>query len=253
MALPYFLITNQLRDATVISDETITDHPIENALDGRTSTQAGFEAGATRTVIFDFGTTVNLTHFGYVGTNLGTVGGSISFAHSSDNVTYTNSTTTNFFATVYTAELGAVLTNRYLRVRISNHYADVYISDLFVGEAIELPYDVPVGFVRPEWADEDTIETNMTGGGAIVGVTVTRRPKKTSLDMRSYPSEFFSSYWDVMIRGLKEYPGYFKWRDGVANAMYCSLVGKAPRPSYTSHMHLSVKLDLEGIVDELSF
>lgn len=246
MPAPYFLITNKLRAATILSEATVANFGFANALDGRTSTQAGFASGAGRDVVFDFGSAQTISHVGHAAHSL--AGSTMALHSSTNNSTWTLRLSWIAQAGVYTYELGTSFSARYLRLTVTPAAGTVYVSDFFAGQAIELPYGMPFGFVPPEFGDDDQVETNMTGNGAIVGTTVTRRPKKTSVDMRDYPSSWFDTNWLTITEGLKQYPGYFLWGTG-KRPMFCSLDRKAPRASFSNHIHMSAKLELEGFVE----
>ena len=245
MGAPFFLVTNKLRSATVLSEDTITDFDFENALDGKTSTQAGFAAGASRVVVLDFGTAQTVSHIAYAAHNL--TGATILIESSTDNSSYTTRLSTTAIAGVNTHEFTS-FNERYFRLTLSGLAGNTYVSDFFAGEAIELPHGMPFGFIPPELADEDEIDVNMTGNGSTVGITVNSRPKRISVNMRDYLATWFDTNWLTLINGLKLYPGYFLWGES-KRAMFCTIDKKAPKPSYTNHLYMSAKLDLEGFVE----
>lgn len=246
MAAPLFLYNNLLRAATIVSEATITNFGFAKALDGGTSTQAGFASGANRDVILDFGSAQTFDHLAVAAHSLS--GTTLTIAGSSDNVSYTDIdavTFSNNYVQIHEIDQGNV---RYVRLRFSGMPTSVYVSDIFLGEALELPYGMPQGFVPPEFGDQDTVETNMTGNGALVGITVTRKPKRSKVQMQDYESSWFASNWSALIASLKLYPAYFLWAAG-QRAFFCTLQKQAPQPQYSTNTRQSCTLDLEGFVE----
>lgn len=246
MPAPLFCYNNLLRQATIVSEATISNFGFAKALDGGTSTQAGFAPGASRDVIVDFTSAKSFDHVCVAGHNLNGV--TLTLAGSADNVSYTDIdalTYDNNHVQVSEIDAGSA---RYLRLRFSGMGGNAYVSDIFVGEALELPYGIPHGFVPPEQGDQDAIDTNMTGNGAIVGITVSRKPKSTRVSLQDYHASWFEAHWYDLIETMKLYPVYFLWGDG-KRAFYCTLQRKPPQPSYNSNIRQSATLDLEGFVE----
>lgn len=246
MAAPLFCYNNLLRSATIVSEATITNFGFAKALDGGTSTQAGFAAGAARDVIVDFGSARSFDHVCAAGHNLSGV--TLTIAGSSDNVSYTDIDAVTFSSNVvqvHEIDPGNV---RYVRLRFSGMAGSVYVADLFLGTALELPYGIPHGFTPPEQGDQDVIDTNMAGNGALVGITITRKPKRTRLPLQDYPGSWFEANWSGLIESMKLYPAYFLWAAG-KRAFYCTLARTAPSPAYNSNIRQSATLELEGFVE----
>jgi hypothetical protein len=246
MAAPYFLVTNKLRSAAILAEATAASFPFANALDGRTSTQAGFSSGAARNVDFDFGSAQTITHIGYAAHSL--TGSTVAIYSSTNGSSWTLRLSSIALAGVQTYEFGTSFSARYFRLSVTPASGTVYVSDFFAGQAIELPYGIPHGFVPPEQGDQDAIETNMTGNGALVGITVTRKPKRTRVSLNDYPASWFDSNWSALIETMKLYPAYFLWATG-KRAFYCTLARTAPSPAYNSNIRQSATLELEGFVE----
>ena len=246
MAAPLFCYDNILRTATVLSEDTITNFGFSNALDGGTSTQVGMAIGSNRDIVVDLGSTKAFDYFCVAGHNLN--GTTITIAGSSDNVSYSDIDSvvfSNNYVSVNNISSGNV---RYVRFRFSGMAGSIYIADIFLGTALSLPYGLPHGFVPPEQGDQDIIETNMTGGGALVGISVTRKPKKTSINLQEYSSSWFETYWFDLIETMKVYPIYFLWKEG-KRALFCTLERTPAQPAFTSNILQSTKLDLQGFVE----
>lgn len=246
MPAPYFLHSNILRAATVVSEATIANFGFANCIDGRTSTQMGLASGATRDVVIDFGSAKAMTHCAFAHHNLS--GATLTMAGSADNSSYTTIATitpSNNYVQVHEFSSASY---RYLRLRFSGHSTAIYISDLFVGIALELPYGMPFGFVPPELSDQDAIDANMTGNGALAGISVTTKPKKCKVSLQDYESSWFDSYWSAFASNAKLYPFYFLWAPS-KRAMFCTVDGKIGDVAYSNHTRLSHTLNLEGFVE----
>lgn len=246
MPAPYFLHNNILRAATVVSEATISNFGFANCIDGRTSSQMGIASGATRDVILDFGSARAFTHCAFASHNLS--GSTLTLAGSSDNSTYTTVSTISPSSNVVQCHEFTSASYRYLRLRFTGMSGSVYISDLFVGTALELPYGMPVGFVPPEMSDQDAIDTNMTGNGAVAGISVTRKPKKIKVQLQDYESSWFDSSWPSFSANSKLYPFYFLWAPG-KRAAFCVPDGKIGDVAHTYHTRMTITLSLEGFVE----
>ena len=151
MPAPYFLHNNILRGATVISEATISNFGFANCIDGRTSSQMGVASGATRDIVLDFGSAKAFTHCAFASHNLS--GATLTLAGSSNNSTYNTVAIIAPTSNVVQVHEFSSASYRYLRLRFTGMSGNVYISDLFVGVSLDLPYGMPVGFVPPELAD----------------------------------------------------------------------------------------------------
>ncbi len=242
-----FFYDNLLRGATVVSEDTITNFELAEGLDGRTSTQVGMSSGATRDIIVDFGSAKTFEYVCVANHNLN--GTTLDVAGSSDDVTYTPISSIVYDNNYVRADQITESTYRYVRLRFSGHAADIYIADIFVGQAdLELLYGVPYGFTPPEQADQDRIKANITGGGALVGLEVEKKPKPVNLSLNDYPASWYESNWQAFTDSLKQYPAYFLWATG-KRAMYFTIKGKIGSPVHRSNLRQSITLKMIGFVE----
>lgn len=246
MPAPYFCYNNLLRGVTVVSEATLANFTLVKGTDGRTSSQVGMASGATRDIIVDFASAQTFTHFALANHNLS--GTTVTLAGSSDNSTYTTVATISVANNYVQTHEFASATYRYLRLRFADHTANIYASDIFVGTALALPYGLPFGFVPPEQSDQDAIDVNMTGNGAIAGISVTRKPRQCKVQMQDYDSSWFESNWAAFVASLKLYPAYFLWAPA-KRAMYFVIDGKVGDLPYTNHTRQSITLSIEGFVE----
>lgn len=238
---------NILRAATIDSEDTAAGYPFANALTGRTSEQAGFTSGATRAVDFDNGSAIAVAALCLAYHNLGTVGATLTLSGSSDDASYSTLISQAFSDDNVAFLTFAEASYRYLRLEVSGHSGTAYIGDFFVGPTLGLPYGPDVGWTQPSQADDDEIIANVTGSGAIAGVSVITKPKRTQIQLRNFEKSWFDSNWTPLISTLKRYPGYYLWKS-TERAMYFVLTGKAAGPSFTSPTRQSTSLDVIGLV-----
>ena len=219
-----------------------------NALDGRTDTQAGFDDGGTRTVIFDLGSSKSIDCVCVARHNFFTAGATLIFngSNTSNSGPWTLLASVTFTDDNVMVERVTPTAYRYVQIIRTNGAVDIFASDVFIGSSIELPKEMQNGFIRPEDNDQDIIKTNITQNGALVGMEITTRPKKCRIQFNSADSSWFETNWLTLINGMKSYPVYFSWKS-TKRSMYCWLNKKVGAPVY-KYDQQKVSLDVEGIV-----
>lgn len=237
---------NILRTATIDSEATAAGYPFSNALTGRTSEQVGFASGASRAVDFDNGSAVAVSALCVAHHNLGTVGATLTLAGSTDDVSYTTLVTQAFTDDNVTFLTFTEASYRYLRLTVSGHSGTAYIGDVFAGPVLELPYGPDVGWTQPVQSDEDDITANVTGSGAIVGISFVPRPKKSQIQFRDFEKSWFDSNWLTLVAGLKQYPAYYLWKAGERPMFF--LLSRIDPPKFTTHNRQAATLDIIGLV-----
>lgn len=247
---------NYLRSgqATITSSSNIiSGYPAANMVEGRTSTQTGFTANTTGEVVFDFGSTRNVTAFGIAKHNLASVGATLNIAVSTNNSSYT---------TAYNAAVSSDAVDyqefsqshacRYVRVRVSGHTAAAYIGNLTVGEFVSTGSGQKIGFVAPFWAFRDEIVSSVTRGNDLSGYTVIKKPRefKLNIDFVALDNEGVYAY---LLNAINVGPFYYKWavasEDGINAAnVYAWPKSGYPNLRFDTHYTRAVSLDCLGIV-----
>lgn len=249
----YVLCENVLRSATVVSEDTITNFPISSALDGRTATQSGFDDASNREVVFDLGEATSIDTLSIGRNNLSTK--TITIAGSSDNVSYTNitgfiSVTTS--SKVYSKKLSSPVSYRYYRLTVGSGVHDGYISDIALGEAVDLERSQKHGFIKPEFADGDRIVANITEGNNLAGLYVKQGFKRCKFSFFYYTASFFDTNWSTIIAEMKSYPIYIVWdTPETERPFYCWPSSRMPQPEYSKNItgYYNASLDMEGITE----
>ena len=240
------LFNNVLRSATIDSEDTAAGYPFSNALTGRTSEQAGFASGASRAVDFDNGSAVAVSALCVAHHNLGTMGATLTLAGSSDDISYTTLVTKAFTDDNVTVVTFSEASYRYLRLTVSGLPGAAYIGDVFAGPSLALPYGPDVGWTQPHQNDDDDIIANVTGSGAIAGVSVISRPKKGQIQFRDFERSWFDSNWSALIDTLKRYPAYYLWNTGERPIYFVPT--KIDPPKFSSRNRQSATIDVIGQV-----
>lgn len=228
---------------------------MSSAVDGRTGTSEVFAVGATREVTVQpfFGNS-KVNCVAVARHNLLDTGATITVLGSNDNSAYTTLFSANAPVTTFNNTFFYVddndYTYTYYRVRVSGHNADVFMTDLAIGEALRLERDQYYGFTPPEFADGDRVRANITKGQNLVGLNIQKAPKRVRLDFKYYTRAFFDN-WAQFIGVSKQYPFYLSWdTDNEEPPMYCWFRDKIPQPKFskkvTDKAYLDVRLDLEG-------
>lgn len=238
---------NVLRAATIDSEDTAAGYPFSNALTGRTSEQVGFSSGASRVVDFDNGSAVAVSALCVAHHNLGSVGATLTLSGSADDATYTPLVTQSFTNDNVSFLTFTEASYRYLRLTVSGHGGAAYIGDVFAGPVLTLPFGPNTGWTQPSQSDDDEITANVTGAGAIAGVSIIARPKATEIEFRDFDKSWFDSNWSSLVASLKQYPAYYLWKAS-ERAMYFIPAKSIPGPKFTTHVHQSATISIIGLV-----
>ncbi len=230
---------NYLRTGTVTADPSLSGFPASNALDGRTSTKAGYGAG-TRTISFSFASGT----CGYMGIGKNNIpaGSTISvYTNGALRGTRTVTRTKPYmfvFSDVTSTSCSFVITS----------VSDFYISDFACGSVIDIPRYMAVGFAPPRFSDEDDIITNTTVSGELNGISVIEKPKKTTISIKKVHFSWFDANWPTFLDNSKRYPFYFLYapEDRPDEAFYCWHVQKVGDVKYSARTFQDVDLSVEG-------
>lgn len=210
--MSHILGSNFLSGATILSSGADASYPAANMVDGRTNTQAGFLAGATRVVVFDLGIAKESDAIGIAKHNLGTVGATVFIETSPDNSNWWSRFTLAFTNdAVRWARQTPSQTHRYVRVSISGHSGTAYISDLTFGKNIETTTGQPIGYVAPYDGFKTQVISNVTRGNELAGLTLVSRPKEFKIHIEKVAREDFDAFADLIYSAVTDGPFYFKW------------------------------------------
>ncbi len=250
----FILWENHLRGATIVSESTLTNFGASNMVDGKTSTQAGFAGGATRSVPFDLGTAKPVDTI-CVGRHNGidSTSAFVRLYGSDDNISYSSvslavsiNTRTKFNYLSFTPA-----SYRYYRVDVTSlgNNIDLYIADVSIGEKLDLERPQKHGFIPPEFADGDQIISNVTRGQNLAGITVKPGLKKVKFNLFYYSESFFTRWLDF-TESVKRYPCYIEW-DDIETLFYGWPTKRIPQPAYAKNIvgYFNVTLDMSGFTE----
>lgn len=242
------LYNNILRNApTLLTDNTAAGYPFANCYDGNTSTQTGF-TGASQQVVMDFGTAQTIDALGIARHNLSTTSTTFLLEGSSDNISYSTvtSVTPTSDSVVYKEFTSA--NYRYYRITVSPT-GTLYLSNIFIGQRLDLERSQQGGFIKPTFADMDEVIANYTRGNNLLSITANSRPSNVTFRLDYYTASFFTN-WLAVVAAMKEHPVYILWSD-TEQAMYCWPARNIPQPRYSNNVtgRYSVTLDMMGFTE----
>lgn len=240
---------NVLRTASLMTDETMTNYPTANALDGRTATQAGFAYGGWRLMQFDMGVSTAVDCIAVARHNLGTQVANIKLYGSHDNVSYPIVIDHHYANNKVHCKTFTEVSYRYYKIYVTLQMGDCYISDLFLGKGLALERNQKYGFVKPEYADGDQVIANTTRGQNLAGLNIQPGLKRCKFDLYYYTASFMAS-WPAVVEQLKQYPIYILW-DDTEQPFYCWPTKNIPAPSYARGVYgyYDASLDMQGITE----
>ena len=247
---PLFGFGDLLRDGTIIGEDTLAGFPLSNALDGRTTSQAGFEGNGTAKIqTVDLGSAMAFDFVAMARHNLSNAS-TVNIQGSNDNILYTpiSSLAPISDDKPFIVQLGAQ-SYRYVRLIFVSPTEDLYVSDITVGEIFQWPIEQPTGFTIPRWSDNDEVSPNRTRGGELAGLSIITKPKTASISLRFQEISFFDTSWDNFVSNIKRYPFYFMWTESRPDEVMFGWLPKGqsvPKPSYSNTTLLRTSFNMEG-------
>ncbi len=246
------LYDNILTGGTVtFSNEDATDVGA-NVYDYKTSTKWTIDTTGSQTIKFDAGSgnTESVTAFAIQGHNLSSSSSVLTLAHSSDDVTYTDfltiTPTDNTNALAYTS---TAADKRYWRITITNCAATSYISNVFIGSALDLQTGAAVGFTPPALGRTDTVLRSISEGGQFLGATALRHELQTEISAGFIPYTWIDANYEALRAHVMTKPFFYAWDFNLhgSEIAYCWLTdGGLPRVKYTHARLCEITLPVNG-------
>lgn len=246
------LYDNILTGGTVtFSNDDATDVGA-HVYDYKTSTRWTIDTTGSQTVVFDAGlnNTETVNAFAIQGHNLATSSSVLTLAHSDNGSDYTTfltiTPTANANRMAYTSTSAS---KRYWRVTITNCAATSYISNLFIGTALDLQTGAAVGFTPPALGRTDTVLRSISEGGHFLGATVLRHELQTEISAGFIPYTWIDANFEALRAHVMTKPFFYAW-DFNAHATeiaYCWLQdGGLPRVKYTHARLCELTIPING-------
>ncbi len=252
------LYNNLLRSAAATGETTASGFPSSQALDGRTTTFCKLPSGTTQLVTWDFGSVKTFDSLAFARHSFDD-NTNINLRISSNGVDWTDIVTTwvpdttgkNIFI-----DLGSQ-SYRYVRLAITDLTKDMTFADVFIGPSYNLDRSQKHGFIRPGLSDGDTIESNVTRGQELAGITLRRGVEKITYRLHYYSSNWLGEFLSLK-ETMKQYPVYIIWDtsraevpfqgNGGEPAFYCWPDGKLPEPRYSKSIngYYDIVMKMEG-------
>lgn len=246
------LYDNILTGGTVTFSSEDATNVGANCYDYKTTTRWTIDATGSQTVLFDAGVseTETVNAFAIQGHNLSTSSSVLTLAHSDDNVTYTTfltiTPTTNANRMAYTATSAA---KRYWRVTITNCAATSYITNLFVGNALDLQTGAAVGFTPPAFGRTDRVLRSITEGGQFIGATLLSHELETQITASFLPYTWIDANFEALRAHVMTKPFFFAWDYNLhaSEVAYCWLTsGGLPSVKYTHAKLCELSIPING-------
>lgn len=221
MGLPTFGANSLLDSDTVtVSPAADASFPVSNASDDRTFTLFKWTGSAPFDVITDAGAaaTSDVDYFALVIHDIFTQGGTVTFASSPDNITYTTIFTVVPADNFIIFRSFTKVTKRFFRLRITAASSPPFIGQLQWGTKVEVPFGIGTPF------DPNAERVNFRGTrsqeGNILGATGSFVERMATINLPNLPSTFvtgttlglFKEFWDNHASlGL---PFFWQWNAG---------------------------------------
>lgn len=216
---PFVAWENLGAAASLSGSTTITGGERANAVTSSTydKWRATPTSGAA-SLVFDFGTAVNISFAALIGHNVGTLGGTVSVQNSADNVTYTDAggggvTPTNNRPIGWRLST-ADAAKRYWRFYFTGVADTVVAANAFLGHDLVFARRFYQGFAPLLTPTEVQLQSNVSIGGELLGSSVIGRGSKISASVKNLPSTFIrSAAWLSFQEAFGEGRSfYFGWR-----------------------------------------
>lgn len=207
-------------DTLTVSPGEDASFPKENATDDRVFLLFKWTGSAPFDLITDagVGNTSDVDYFGLITHNLFTLTGTLTFAQSADNISYT---------TIFTVAPGDDLiifrsftkvTNRFFRLRITGTASPPEIGEVAWGTKVEIPFGVPPGFDPQREEIDQNFNRSQTGN--ILGALHRFVSRRIPISIDLIPTAFITG---TTLGLLKEWwdndggigkPFFFGWNAG---------------------------------------
>ena len=244
---------NVLYGADVVSQDTIAGFPWINGVDGRTSTQAGFDTGS-QVVVIDLGASwggQSVNFIGFAKHNIASSGANVEIETDSDAgfgspVSVYDSAPVSDNVSVET--ISAVSIERYVRITVSGQTSPCYISDVSLGEKLAFPSGQPMGYMPPKFAYNDMVINSTSQGADLVGSIRIPKAKSCRIELKFADEVWVNANWPSFIDHLPR-PFYYLWdeQNHPNDAAYVWIKKKYPQVKFGPGDYQQATIDGEGI------
>ncbi len=242
---------NHLEAGTVTVTSEVAGFEKENAYDWILSD--GWKAGAAGTVrlTVDMGAPVSANYWAIAGHDLHDNNGTIRAQYSSDNF----AADINDFDTIYAPTDGnpygrvvTARTARYLGFLMSSTTLASVIGQLSIGQVLELPNGMPVGFTPTSIANMDDVSGNISETGQFIGRSVKREGKEFTITQEAVTPAWILANWPGLYSHVIKKPFFFLSVDeGFSDdTVFCWTDGKIQMPRYKTPVYMTFNIKVNG-------
>ena len=134
------------------------------------------------------------------------------------------------------------------RFLVTNSSGEVAIAVMTIGEVMELPVGMAVGFLIPTMATDDKFSTSVSTSGEHLGNSLRRQNLSFSINLNMLDPNWIRTTWADFLDHARIYPFFFSWDSANHSdeAVYLWVNKKIPKPAYSSPVQGKVSLQVEG-------
>jgi len=252
--------TNKIEDATSITvTSEATGFEKENAYDW--FLYDWWKASATGTIIFDIdlGASVEVQSWGVAGMNWGDGTGPGFLQYSATGAWAGEQLTADNYGTVYADAvifniLSTPITARYWRIAYTGTGGPYQAAQLFLGDALALPYGPRIGSTSPHDSFEDEILNNMSDGGFNLGRSVYSEGVKFTISQSKVAKSWVDSNWATLYEAIRSHAFFYveDQENNPTKAAFCWTDGKIKKPSIEANAAdplMSFSIPCRGIIE----
>ncbi len=240
------LCDNLMIGATIYSEDTLTNFGFENAINASTALQVGFQSGANRDIIIDFGISTTFDCIAIAKHNLWSSSSTIKVYSASDVAGPFNLEHTLVLSSdnVHMQDM-TQFSSSVVKLEIQFPASNCYAGNISIGKSVQISDGQYIGFKQPNFSNKFEIDANVTRGGEISGIIRKSTPIKTKIEGRHLTKAWMDSNWENLRDCISKYPFYFRWDDNEAS-IYCW--AKKIDHSWSKINKLRFQIDTEGFI-----
>lgn len=138
---------------------------------------------------------------------------------------------------------------RYWRIVIFGGSAATSIGMFSLGDRLDLPDGMQVGFIPPTLSYDDEVLNSTSQGGAFLGRSVIRQGARGRMQFDLMTPAWVRSDWQPFLEHARVKPFFLSWdpTNYPAEAAYCWSDGRIDAPYYSRPNYMTAAFDFRGI------
>jgi len=139
---------------------------------------------------------------------------------------------------------------RVLAHNLNNDIIDFELSNLILGEYIDLPNGIAAPYTPPKLSAKTEILNNKTMGGHFVGRSVLSGQYDFIIKNKNVTPEWIEENWLDLHKQISEKPFMYLWDDSrPQDAVFCWTKGDIPPPKYDNQCYFSFSIPCNGFIE----